>query len=111
MVTRCTHWGSNGAPSREEKTSELGRVSGSGNHSAAVEMGNDEFRVGDGIRREGGCVLTGHRGAQSLGCLADRKREGPVLLNLAEMGHRIPDRKSTRLNSSHIQKSRMPSSA
>ena len=26
-------------------------------------------------------------------------------------GHDIPDRKSTRLNSSHIQKSRMPSSA
>ena len=26
-------------------------------------------------------------------------------------GHRLEDRKSTRLNSSHIQKSRMPSSA
>ena len=32
-------------------------------------------------------------------------------LELAQRGHEIQDRKSTRLNSSHIQKSRMPSSA
>jgi hypothetical protein len=53
-------------------------------------MGDDESRVGEGVGREGGCVLTGHRGAQSLGCLADRKREGRVLLNLPEIFHRIP---------------------
>ena len=34
-----------------------------------------------------------------------------VLRRLASEGHTIVDRKSTRLNSSHIQKSRMPSSA
>ena len=43
-----------------------------------------------GSVRDGGCVLTGHRGAQSLGRLADEKREGRVLLNLPEMFHRIP---------------------
>ena len=31
-----------------------------------------------------------HRGAQSLGCLANGKREGLVLLNFSEMGHCIP---------------------
>ena len=31
--------------------------------------------------------------------------------NKGEMGEKVLDRKSTRLNSSHIQKSRMPSSA
>ena len=55
-----------------------------------AEVGDDEFRVGDGVCREGGCVLIGYRGAQSLGCLADGKRERRVLLNLPEMGHRIP---------------------
>lgn len=53
-------------------------------------MGDDESRIGDGVYREGGYVLMGHRGAQSLGCLADGKREGRVLLNLPEMFHRIP---------------------
>ena len=77
-------------PSREEKPSELGRSIGSSYHSVAAEVGDDESRVGDWVCREGGCVLTGHRGAQSLGCLADRKREGRVLLNLPEMFHRIP---------------------
>ena len=54
------------------------------------EVGNDESRVGDWVYREGGCVLIGHRGAQSLGRLTDEKRERLVLLNLPEMGHRIP---------------------
>lgn len=53
-------------------------------------MVNDEYCVGDGICREGGCVLTGHRGTQSFGRLADRKREGRVLLNVTELCHRIP---------------------
>ncbi len=53
-------------------------------------MLDDKFRVGDGVRREGSGLLASHRGAQSLGCLADGKREGFVLLNFAEMGHRIP---------------------
>ena len=56
----------------------------------AAEVGDDESRVGDGVCREGGCVLTGYRGAQSLGRLADGKRKRRVLLNLPEMGHRIP---------------------
>jgi hypothetical protein len=53
-------------------------------------MGDDEFRVGDWVCCEGGGVLTGHRGTQSLGCLANGRREGCVLLNLPEMCHRIP---------------------
>ena len=53
-------------------------------------MGNDESRVGDGVFREGGCVLTSHRGAQSLGRLSDGKREGDILLNLPEVPHRVP---------------------
>jgi hypothetical protein len=56
----------------------------------AAEVGDDESCVGDGVCRKGGCVLIGYRGAQSLGCLADGKRERLVLLNLPEMGHRIP---------------------
>ena len=53
-------------------------------------MVNDESRVGDRVCREGGCVLMGNRGAQSFGRLTDGKREGRVLMNLPEMGHRIP---------------------
>src|SRR6185295_8255689 len=53
-------------------------------------MGDDESRIGDRVCREGGCVLTGYRGTQSLGRLADRKREGCVLLNVSEVCHRIP---------------------
>ena len=41
-------------------------------------------------------------------CPGDGYRSGPLIT--AEVGE-VPDRKSTRLNSSHIQKSRMPSSA
>ena len=57
----------------------------------AAEVGNDESCVGDRVCREGGCVLMGYRGAQSFCCLADGKREGFVLLNLSETGHRIPE--------------------
>lgn len=56
----------------------------------AAEVGDDEFRVGDGVCREGGCMLTGDRCAQSLSRLADGKREGRVLLNLSKVCHRIP---------------------
>jgi hypothetical protein len=77
-------------PSREEKPSELGRSIGSSNYSVAAEVGDDESRVGDGVCREGGCELTGHRGTQSFARLANGKREGRVLLNLPEMFHRIP---------------------
>ena len=37
--------------------------------------------------------------------------EGTLTSSLTETGETTEDRKSTRLNSSHIQKSRMPSSA
>jgi len=56
----------------------------------AAEVADYEFCVGDGICRKGGCALTGYRGAQSFGRLADRKREGRVLLNFPELCHRIP---------------------
>ena len=36
---------------------------------------------------------------------------GLTVMIIGQMGFTNPDRKSTRLNSSHIQKSRMPSSA
>jgi hypothetical protein len=55
-----------------------------------AEVGDDESRVDDGVYREGGCVLIGYRGAQSLGRLADEKRERLVLLNLSEISHCIP---------------------
>jgi hypothetical protein len=55
-----------------------------------AEVGDDESCVGERICREGGCVLSGHGGTQSLGCLTDRKREGWVLLNSSETCHRIP---------------------
>ena len=42
------------------------------------------------------------------GCLRAEKRADGVVVTWAEP---VQDRKSTRLNSSHIQKSRMPSSA
>jgi hypothetical protein len=32
----------------------------SSNHSVAVEVGDDEFGIGDRVGGEGGCVLTGH---------------------------------------------------
>ena len=35
-------------------------------------------------------MLTGYGGAQSLSRLADRKREGRILLNVPELCHRIP---------------------
>ena len=40
----------------------------------------------------------------------DFDRDGTLLISVP-IAHNFPDRKSTRLNSSHIQKSRMPSSA
>src|SRR5262249_11734549 len=52
-------------------------------------MGDDESRVGDRVRREGGGALASHGGTQSLGCLTDRKGEGCVLLNVSEKCHRI----------------------
>ena len=53
-------------------------------------MSNDKSGVGEGVCGEGGLVLTSYGGAESFGCLANGKREGFVLLNMAEMGHRIP---------------------
>ena len=59
------------------------------NRSVAAEMRDDESRVGDWVCREGGCVLTGDRGSQSLGCLADGQREGGVFLYFSEVCHGI----------------------
>ena len=60
----------------------------------------DVFRT-DRIRN---VVLLGHGGAGKT-TLAE------AMAYLAGMTNRLGDRKSTRLNSSHTQKSRMPSSA
>ena len=51
-------------PSRErleerEATSQMNRQNNS-NHSVAVEVGDDEFGIGNRVGREGVCVLTGH---------------------------------------------------
>ena len=55
-------------------------------------------------------VLVSH---QTIGCTQSDDGERPSMLMEfgQEVPNEIPDRKSTRLNSSHIQKSRMPSSA
>ena len=66
-------------------------------------------RVGRGMGSGMGKTSTrGHKG--------QRSRSGSRMMRGFEGGQmplhrRVPDRKSTRLNSSHIQKSRMPSSA
>ncbi len=80
-----TRWEFNLPTSRLSRMSRVSRAT-----VGAAEVGDDESRVGDWVCREGGCVLTGYRGAQSLGRLTDGKRERRVLLNLPEMGHRIP---------------------
>ena len=56
---------------------------------------------------------TAHRVAQWLGWEATERgrRSLERRVREAHIGRFKPDRKSTRLNSSHIQKSRMPSSA
>ena len=61
-----------------------------------VQVPREEGRFGpiDLVHRRAGNVTRGMRGD----------------LEVADV-HIVPDRKSTRLNSSHIQKSRMPSSA
>ena len=68
---------------------EVGGSIANGNRSVAAEMRDDESRVGDWVCREGGCVLTGDWGSQSLGCLADGQREGGVVLYLSEICHGI----------------------
>ena len=68
---------------------EVGESIANSNRSVAAEMRDDEFRVGDWVCREGGCVLTGDRGSQSLGCLADGQREGGVFLYFSEVCHGI----------------------
>jgi len=75
--------------SRFDRLTVLSQVEGRAIVGGA-EVGDDESRVGDWVCREGGCVLIGYRGAQSLGRLTDGKRERRVLLNLLEMGHCIP---------------------
>lgn len=69
---------------------EIGGSIANGNRSVAAEMRDDESRVGDWVCREGGCVLTGDRGSQSFGCLADGQREGGVFLYFSEICHGIP---------------------
>ena len=79
----------------------------------------------EAVRREGAAwaepkvadfgAATGSAHFIELGRVANKF--GPELKTHDRYGHRVdtveyhPDRKSTRLNSSHIQKSRMPSSA
>ena len=52
-------------------------------------------------------LVVGGLAGFAIGALADR--HGPRVMLVVTVG--MADRKSTRLNSSHIQKSRMPSSA
>jgi hypothetical protein len=77
------------APIPREISSKLGGSILGVNRSVAAEMRDDEFRVGDGVCGEGGCVLTGDWGSQSLGCLAHGQREGGVVLYFSEVCHGI----------------------
>jgi HicA toxin of bacterial toxin-antitoxin, len=54
-----------------------------------AEMGDDESRVGNGIGREGTCVLASYGGAQALGGLANGRRERNILLDVPELRHCI----------------------
>ena len=60
------------------------------------------------LKRAEGCEVV-HRLIHSADVLTENFRPGA--LDKLGFGHAALDRKSTRLNSSHIQKSRMPSSA
>ena len=55
-------------------TSRLSRMSRVSRATVGVaEVADDESRVGDWVCREGGCVLTGYRGAQSLGSMSSSR--------------------------------------
>ena len=64
-----------------------------------------QFRLRPGVKFYDGTPLTAERAAAALQPLLGDNRQVSV------SGEWLLDRKSTRLNSSHIQKSRMPSSA
>jgi hypothetical protein len=81
-------WATNQATLLGESEQAWGSIVGV-NRSVAAEMCDDEFRVGDWVCREGGCVLTGDRGSQSFRSLADGQREGGVFLYFSEICHGI----------------------
>ena len=56
-------------------------------------------------------IISKYTGAQSMDGAYELLRRGGDTLDAALFMCKVQDRKSTRLNSSHIQKSRMPSSA
>ena len=65
-----------------------------------------------GITRGQDAVVAAELGAHAVGLMFYEDSPRFVSLDKArEVIEVLPDRKSTRLNSSHIQKSRMPSSA
>ena len=63
-----------------------------------IELLRSRYQAADQVRR-GICLMNAGRYDEAVGALTKAQQLGST------------DRKSTRLNSSHIQKSRMPSSA
>ena len=78
--------------------------------NAELDEHLDDERSGDGNRRNGSSKKTVLTGTSRLTIAVPRDRAGSFDPKLIARYQRR-DRKSTRLNSSHIQKSRMPSSA
>ena len=85
--------------------------------SFAIVDANDAARTGQEItgRVVADGIPTYDQAARALKFLLDKSVQGNRYLEfettVKALGQRVGDRKSTRLNSSHIQKSRMPSSA
>ena len=73
-----------------------------------------ETSIGEAVARAGGVTQIGNRNhvrVLRFGPGGEQQQVVVDLSNPSSTTRNLPDRKSTRLNSSHIQKSRMPSSA
>ena len=89
--------------------SDGGEFYADGNTAKAVEHGLALHSVGVDVVDVGG--ESTRPGAARVSVEEELARVIPVVRELSSAGVRCSDRKSTRLNSSHVSQSRMPSSA